>query len=336
MDYFASFLFLSYGRVLGILLLCLLPFPLLAQSGYDLTVTSDTYAELAEGEFAGAQPGHTATALDLEGETVLLYGEQYAPDAQTPLVISGTGFIRLDKPSYSVVIDGFLVHMDSLDPRSGIFYQSDFLDGENVLKIEWRQAALIDTPDVADDYVNFQIWLYQTSGRIELRYGPSKLKEDYGDLIAGGPFVGVFRFTQSPSFIVLQKNWLLGDPKDPYHDKLGQSFGLLSSFPEDGTVYRFTPSAISGVAENEQSLTGKAFRLRSNLVDGALWIERTNETGWTEDARVEVYDMAGNLVLTEMMSGTMLEVPVSGWPSGSYICRVGKSGDCDEFLFVRK
>lgn len=336
MDYFASFMFLSYGRVLGLLLLCFLPVTLVAQSGYDLTIVTEDYAELSEGTFAGIQPGQTGTGLDLEGEQLLLYGEQYAPDAQVPLVISGTGFIRLDKPVYSVVIDGFLVHMDSLNPSSGIFHQVDFLDGENVLKIEWRQAALIDTPDVADDYVNFQIWLYQTSGVVELRYGPSRLKDNYGALIAGGPFVGIFRFTQDPSFIVLQKNWLLGDPGDPYHDKVGQSLGLLGGFPAEGTVYRFTPGEISSVENSGQLLTGTSFRIRSNVVDAALLIERTGEEGRGGNARVEVYDMAGHLVTTEPMSGISLEVSVADWPPGTYLCRVGESGECDEFLIVRK
>ncbi len=291
----------------------------IAQSGYDFTVAHETYTTLANGSSTEIPFGQTAGGLDLEGETLPIYGENYAPNAELPLVVSGTGFIRFDKPEYSVVIDGFLVHMDVLNERSGIFYEIDFVNGENVVKVEWREAALIDTPDVADDYINFQIWVYQTSGVVELRYGPSKLEADYGALIGGGPFVGIFRFTQDPGFRVLQKNWLLGDPKEPYHDKAGQSLGMLAGFPEEGTVYRFTPTVPSSV-EEEKEMT-RAFRVAPSVIQEKLVVERTERTQ-TKEVVVQVYDVSGTVIAKEVMTGSRLEISTQDWPSGLYFCKV--------------
>lgn len=313
----------------AILLVCF-SVALTAQSGYDLTVSTEPYTELESGTSVGIGPGGGLTGLDFEGAAVPLYGEAYTLDASTPLLISGTGFLRFDKPDYSVVIDGFLSDLNVYDERSGIFHDVAFEAGENILKVEWRQAALIDTPDVQDDFLNFQIWIYQTSGVVELRYGPSKLNDDYGTLIGGGPFVGIFRFRQTPSFRVLQKNWLLGDPADPYHDTQGQSLGLLGHFPPEGTVYRFRPNGPSAV--DEMSVVDRSslrYSVLPNVVVGELMIEPASEQD--PDHRIDgpefrVIDVTGKTVAEGMIHNGRGRVSMAKMPAGLYFCVIQGEG----------
>lgn len=86
---------------------------------------------------------------------------------------------------FSSLDAGFLLEdREQINYPSSISYVIDQGDNGKILKIQWENAgfrqlcASIDSPD---DYVNFQIWLYEHTDKIEIRFGDSYTYEgSYG------------------------------------------------------------------------------------------------------------------------------------------------------------
>jgi hypothetical protein len=78
--------------------------------------------------------------------------------------------------------------------QSPLSYKVDGGVGNRILKIEWNNAGSYDDSTL-NDYVNFQLWMYEGSDDIEIHFGASSIAVDtiffYGE---SGPLVGVLRY----------------------------------------------------------------------------------------------------------------------------------------------
>jgi hypothetical protein len=106
------------------------------------------------------------------------------------------------------------------------------------MKVEWRNAGFAH--GTAEDFMNFQVWLYGRSGIIEIRIGDGMVGSEMA--FNGGPWLGTFMAV--PTFTkALAKCWIYGDPAAPRLDSLKTlNFRRLESAPASGTVYRLVPS----------------------------------------------------------------------------------------------
>ena len=293
-----------------------------AQPSYTFSMDQGAYADLAGGTELRHSPGtplaDTVFELDLGGETFTFYDEEYRFDSRTPLGVSGRGFLSFDNARNSVVIDGFLSVLDIHDEGSRISYLIDRSGEETVLKIEWKRLAVIDSPEVAGDYVNFQIWMYQQSRVVELRYGENRVTYVPGQLIGGGPYIGNFQFVQLPVFRILEKNWIVGDVAEPRYDLTKQGFEPAQGCPANGTIYRFTPNNASGVEEEEP--TGDYYLYPNPSGEVITLNSSTKITG--ERLVVRVTDITGRTISRREVSGLMFPLALELPHPGFYICEI--------------
>lgn len=330
-------------------LLCLAVFALLlsdwarAQGSYIFSMESAPYTELE-----GATPlvklpempmTDTVFSVDLKGEGFRLYNEEFRVDEEAPLIIYGGGFIRFNKADAldAVVIDGFLSVLDYLDEESAVSYLMDHNEEEGILKVEWKRMALIDSPDVADDHVSFQVWVYQNSGVVELRYGPRQLEADSGVSLGGGPFIGIFKFADVPVFRIFEKNWLIGNPFAPDYDTTRTGFSILEGCPREGTVFRFVPRISSSVGDPDNSGARGGmgeYRIFPNPTSGAMTLQAA--TPLESAARVRVIDVLGRIISETQMEPSSSTLDLNLPALGLYYCEVSGNGVAQVYSVVRQ
>ena len=95
---------------------------------------------------------------------------------------------------------------------------------ERIVKIQFRNAGFVGD-ETHTDKVNFQVWLYESGKRYEIRFGPNEMVPLRALNGAYGPFLGI------------GSQYLRGVPNTP---SLGTLDYGLNGHPENGYVYRFT------------------------------------------------------------------------------------------------
>ena len=118
----------------------------------------------------------------------------YMDSTFTSVSLEATGRVIFDEKHFYYA-DMFVVAgmqdkgtMNSLSPLS---YQLSGDQGDQILKIEINNATY--KKDLSST-INFQIWLYENNGTIELHMGPNSITNPEAAL-ALGPFSGVFNVT---------------------------------------------------------------------------------------------------------------------------------------------
>ncbi len=156
--------------------------------------------------------------------------------------------------------------------------------GGRILKLEWRNAGLVDD-ETENDFMNIQLWLYEASGVVELRYGPSSVTNpDVFIPGANGPLVGMYDDNPANGY------YLSGDPANPTVGPF-PPFPALNGVPPEGTVYRFTP-ATSSVA----SLQSAGYQVYPNPCNDWLRVEHTQQI---KAGTLRITDISGRTVLSQ-------------------------------------
>jgi len=134
---------------------------------------------------------------------------------------------------------------NSLSPLS---YQIDGTIGNRIFKMEWKNVGfsgeIWDYEHMATDFANFQIWCYESSNIIEIRFGESHFEHyDSSFYDESGPLIGLF-----PSINVdgpTQNGLVLtGSPSNPTLLNTMSTL-FLNGMPPNGAVYKFTPTTAS-------------------------------------------------------------------------------------------
>lgn len=162
---------------------------------------------------------------------------------------SGTisGFYLTDA---NLIDRGFLDSISST--KSPIRYAISGTVGQRIFKLEIANAAFFNEIlyTTYDDSINMQLWLYEGSNIVELRYGPSNINHGYNYFPRDGhPTAGYVRdidYALNGTYYVLN-----GNPNNPDIDTIYSTDGEydhqptgLYYFPPSGIVYRFTPTAL--------------------------------------------------------------------------------------------
>jgi hypothetical protein len=123
-----------------------------------------------------------------------------------------------------------------ITPQSPITYKTEGLPGSRIFKFQVKNAGFSEGG--ADDYTNFQTWLYEEDQSFEYRYGdtyaPSNAWQDGFD----GPLVAVVQSFEEELLVVegdeSVPELVSIDATDPNAEIVG-----LASAPIEGRVYRF-------------------------------------------------------------------------------------------------
>ena len=311
------------------LLALLLPFSVLAQLPFEITVLNQPYAPLLE-----------VTALEASQYD---YPEGWDdPDFSVPLgfdfslngaVISsldqfGVGALMmgttLDDKSGLPLLHGFIpTNLDLTDRSiagadpSIIRWQTTGVEGGRVFAIEWANAGLY--MEIIEDSlkelssVNLQLRLFEADGVIEYHYGASEILTVQDEPAIAGILSGFDPFSYDGDVYALD-----GDAAAPTLQTLtnvddwGYGGGpFLSSHPADGTVYRFGPVETVGLAE----AGALGFSAWPNPTRSESQLRFEGQHSWT------VHDATGRLVGSGSGLGSGL-VDLSGMVAGSYTVRL--------------
>lgn len=287
-----------------------------AQQHYVFSQDTMTYTELSGAniitnpDFANDK----FTFLPVEGKTYNFFGLDFDFGGVRTMVIQTYGNMRIDNDSSMVIIDGVFGFLDSLDGNTSISWVIEGQPGKEIVKAQWKNVGI--SSGQPGNFVNFQLWLHQRSGIIELRYGPRSANNASGFTSSTGPYAGLFYADDNVS-TMYEKLWLHGHPSDIKVDSAQNfTFKRLLGVPGEGTVYRFTPKAYLDTLSPPlavKELKQEHVRLYPNPATGT--VQMTISSGQAQS--VFVHDISGRQVL-HLENPAANCIDVSGLAPGFY------------------
>lgn len=256
--------------------------------------------------------GHSCTTIDMGSQRIQSIGSKGDSTAPliSPLYYSGNGLVdRNYDPSKSY---------DELGPS--ISQVASFTAGEQpgnrIFKIEYDNVKLKNSRPT--DSIFFQVWFYEGSDIIEMRYGPSSIttpKEVLAPNSAENEYtVGFINFGPKQFNSAREVLFLTGDPSNPqmiyknhYVDNV-----YMKDYPKNGTVYRFSPNKTTDV-QQKQALKMEVF---PNPATGLLYIKLD------ESAHAVLADISGKVILEQDLVAGQQSLAIPGVSPGIYLLKV--------------
>lgn len=199
-------------------------------------------------------------------------------------------------------------------PQSQIAYQVSTTGNCNyrVMKVEWKNMGLM-CADSLTGRVNFQLWLYESSNRIEFHYGP----------VTGVPASGTCNTTwqaylgprlwvsNSRQYAVVTGNFAQPVLLQGIGSFLGNEHPFQQEIPPEGMVYTFT------LLESQPETP---FSLGPNPTSGELRIRAwTNEC---EPYRITLTDLWGRVYFQSETTNPQLRLNLGAYQPGWYLIRI--------------
>lgn len=234
-------------------------------------------------------------------------------------------------PPVIIAYETDLVDRGYLDDvsQSEIVYLLEGAPGSRILKIEWVNAGfyyeLFDN-DTNNDFINFQLWLYEGSNSIELRFGPSSITDnEIVHSFLTGPLIGlVDTFPDINPNLFGSLFFLTGQPASPeiaIEDDIDEIDFLtpLMGNPAAGQLYRFTPltSSVPQIPQNPDS-----WKVFPTVAQNSITLEQeAAATDPMQNARI--LDATGRPVsILTAIAGQYTEFDISRLPAGVYYMQV--------------
>lgn len=305
-----------------------------AQMPYKVTVQNDTYTPLTGATSINGTKAWTDSStfvvplgfnFNMDGKTVTKLNllKMMSISSDTTGVVSGMSFMG------TALLDRGVVSGTSKSP---IRYTTTGNAGKRIFKLEIFNAGFSDENDIyqtLNDSLNLQVWLYEGTNAIELRYGPSKISHYSDYFFIGGPMLGYMKNVNLATESFEKLYLLKGDALNPVLDSVATgntNFPSISSYPVNGRVYNFTPkNAATGVA---QLVAENKLKVYPTLCTDKVVIEN----GGSETLAYEVISMNGSLVIAGNAANGLNTINVSTLPGGMYVLRLGAEGKAYRFM----
>lgn len=299
-----------------------------AQVQYELTVLNETYVNLENttsinnGEIWDDPlfeiPVGFEFQLGLLTVDMLFTGGSGGIISTTPDFDGSEGDIGALGPLLQDITDRGSGSSTSLSPIS---FRLDGDPGSQILKVEWNNTGFFNNSNL-EDFVNFQMWIYEESDVIEFRYGPNEINnpnQSFDGLT--GIAVGLFPFVpiDGDANDSGQESYILsGDPLNPDIVLINTpedfdntiDVALTGAIP-DGTVYRFSPETLSvndvsfsAEVDIYPNPTSDFFRIKSDI----------------ESYSVQIYNVAGLQI--EQILERKQQYDISNLAAGVYFVKV--------------
>jgi hypothetical protein len=212
-----------------------------------------------------------------------------SPDFEVPPV---GGFIPVLQP----IVDRGINTGVSVSPLS---YRLLGSPGNYIFIIEWNNVGFIDEVTL-QDFINFQLWLYEDGSVIEYRYGPSVINDPDSSFDSlEGLQIGLFPLlpgedTGGGGTLEEAVYFLSGDAVNPElivittFDELDaiEDVSIIGT-PPTGTIYRFTPEVLGTPSQS----TGLGVNVFPNPTRDLFTIDSADM-----DYTLELYTVSGQQV----------------------------------------
>ena len=231
-------------------------------------------------------------------------------------------------------------------PKSPIRFQTDGVSPNRIFKVEMFNTGFFHDClfNGAQDSLNIQFWIYETSNIIEIRFGSRYLMNPSPYSYIGAIGVPVFGYIKDDSISTIKgvtrsykfaKGYnLTGNPNAPVVDSFysySSPIPGLTSYPDSGIVYRFIPKTVAA-SIGESSIAGQ-FQVYPTITTDNITVVFTNNTAIS----ARIIDQNGKLVsLIEHIENGKNTIDVSHFASGNYVLEMANAEGKAVYKFTKQ
>ena len=209
---------------------------------------------------------------------------------------------------------------------SEVSHKTDGTVGSRKCIIEWKNVGFYDGTNDASgnriDYLSFQVWLFESTNAIEIRFGPKSITEPLIDFEGeSGSFIALAHHIDCVSGDILGHQLLMsGTPANPdFFDNvysLEDTLLFLDGVIPPQTVYRFTPASTTS---QEEIGSAPTFSIVPNPAEDQIRLV-CDENETLKIRNVSIVDMNGRILLSDFEFNQ--EISISNLRSGMYFVQV--------------
>lgn len=281
-----------------------------AQGTYTFEQTNAPYVPLTAATTCTFDGNGFDEINELDGQVFQLFGQPFTLGSPYSMVIGDWGFLRFDRTTSAVIIDGLFTELEAVDASSTVSYALTGSPGSYVLTAQWTNWHMAQGP--VGNHADWQIRFEQATGIATVHTGPNT----GGGMVFNdqtGPNCGIFHanntFTQC-----LAKLWVEVNPAAPSLDTQANfDFDALHGFPAEGTLYRFTPSTLAGIEQVAPAAAFTAF-----VADDGLHVNLVSNT---REQELQLVDAVGREVLRTRVNAPSVVLPIAGLAPGVHLLR---------------
>jgi hypothetical protein len=223
-------------------------------------------------------------------------------------------------------------------PKSPLRYLTTGIAPNRIFKFEVFNAGFFDESDAystLNDSVNFQLWVYETSNIIEMRFGPSKITYPSDYFYAGtSPLIGYAKDYDLSTSTFPKAYTLTNSPSAPIVDSflnLLSTPPVLDSYPLNGTVYRFIPKTVA-TSIGESTIATK-FQVYPTLTTDNITVMAGNVSA----TRARIIDLNGNVVsIIQNIENGRNTIGVSHFATGNYVLELTNAEGKAVYKFTKQ
>lgn len=220
-------------------------------------------------------------------------------------------------------------------PSSPIRYQVSGTTPNRIFKLEYFNAGFSDEYTdfhTMNDSVNYQVWIYETTGVVEYHYGDSYESHSGAAYIFGGPLSGYMKNVDLDLLTVDMAYGVKNNPVAPDFDSSSTLFSLpsLNSIPPKGTVYRYTPvSGGTGIGDPALAAQFQVYPSRANTT---VQVRNSNNLQGT----IAIYTITGSLLQHDIPLQANNTINVSNLSPALYLLRVNTPSGTAVYRFTKE
>lgn len=192
--------------------------------------------------------------------------------------------------------------------------------GNRIFKLEYRNAGfyndIFTNQGVSTDFINMQVWIYESSGNIEYHFGPNNVTQPIISYDGLGPSHGLSPNLNVNSSDLSNNSILLTGLANSPSAVIDSTYLRVDGTPANGTIYRFVNGGAVSVLEFTKS-DKLSFGVFPNpaITNITLDIEQKELISNV----VSIYSVNGNLI---GIKGFEKNINVSDLNSGTYFLEV--------------
>jgi hypothetical protein len=206
--------------------------------------------------------------------------------------------------------------------ESTISYKTTGTSPNRITKIEWDNCGFYNEvfEGASANRVDFQLWLYETSNNIEIRFGPNTIKAPQFVHDFGVPYCGLLDSLSFNSDDMAGFYFPAGPPAAPWLN-FADSFNqmdtamFLTGDPVNGQVYRFSNEVVNVV-----NLPLADLKIFPTITQDVVTIQSQLAVVY------EVYSLTGDVVRQGSSTSEKTQISLLDLPAGMYILKAEAGG----------
>lgn len=279
-------------RILAFILFCFLSNTSALCQAYSVEYSSESYIPLSDATLLDeSDPDVVGAGYDLYKAIPIGFTYQFSGNNYDSLRIGELGYASFadgtTEEYFISIFNCLLKDFNDTPSESPIYYETSGELGNRIFKCDFiKKGFLFDTDN--DDYINFQLWLYESCNNFEVRIGEISIDPLETDLyFSANTCAGIGYGKYSPT----NNFFLSGSPTTPI---IVEDDGLaaLITEPDPETVYLFSNCSLALDAIEEKSFeifpnpANESVFIKFNALDEVKEIELINAQGQIINAAI--------------------------------------------------